>query len=280
MSSPRIMREFLVKNYDARIPGAANGGAYWLQESAGGDGHIDIDNDGEIFPEPFQFIIDLTEATSNILGRQASQMAAYRIHSITIGIRPVDDANDNDESAFFAGRWLMYPHTQHGETMLKLARSVEKASEEHEVDSDSLFLASADNYKGFRYNWTQANELPHATSENIAGVMDGQWDLATIRQVYAQQNPITKGRALASTRAPYLMSHGFVCALASGIGSGDSPPPGGNAADHTLDLKSIDVLGGLIKGEIAYSSGVEDGTWDDDYKVMVSVVWTPEVSKW
>lgn len=268
-----------MKNRDARIPNAANGGAYWLQESAGSDGHIDIDNDGEMFPVN-EFIIDLTEATSNILGRQASQMAAYRIHSITIGIRPVNDANDNDESAFFAGRWLMYPHTEHGENMLKLARSVEKASEGDNIDGDGLFLSTTDAYKGFRFNWTQADEVEHATSENIAGVMDGEWDLSTIRDVYSLNNPIHKDRSLTNTRAPYLMSHGWVCALASGIGAGDSPPPGGNSADHTLDLKSIDILGGIIKGEVRYSSGVEDGVWDDDYKLYASVIWTPEVSKW
>jgi len=273
------MREFEVVNYNDRYPNGAHTGAYWLQESAGSDGHIDADNDSVMSPK-LEFIIDLSEATSAIMGRQASMMAAYRIHSITIGIRPVDDLNDNDESAFFAGRWIMFPHTKHGEEMLKLARKVEKASETDEVDGDSLFLSTVDAYKGFRYNWRSQNEIVHATSENIAGVMDGEWDLQTIHNVYSAQNPKTKDRALAVTAAPGLMSHGFVCALASGVGAGDSPPPGGQSADHTLDLKSVDVLGGLIKGEIRYSSGDEEGVVDDDYKVMVSVVWTPEVSTW
>ena len=279
MTSPRIMREFVVTNYNDRVAGSAHAGAYWLQESAGSDGHIDADNDSVITPR-FEFVIDLSEATSSILGRQASMMAAYRVHSITVGIRPVDDNIDNDESAFFAGRWLMYPHTKHGEEMLKLARKVEKASEAGEVDGDSLFLSTTDSYKGFRYNWTNPNQIVHGTTESIQGVMAGEWDLQTIQQVYALQNPKSKDRALTSTAAPYLMSHGWVCALASGIGAGDSPPPGGMGADHTLDLKAIDVLGGLIKGEIQYSSGDEEGTIDDDYEVHVSIAWTPEVSTW
>ena len=278
MTSPRIMREFEVVNFNDRIFGA-HAGAYWLQESAGSDGHIDGDNDGVMNPK-LEFIIDLSEATSHILGRQASMMASYRIHSISIGIRPVDDAADNDESTFFAGRWLMFPHTKHGEEMLKLARKVEKASEGDNVDGDGLFLSTTDSYKGFRYNWRESDEVIHATTENIAGVMDGQWDLETIHQVYTLQNPKTKDRMLTTSSAPGLMSHSWVCALASGMGDGDSPPPGGMAADHTIDLKAIDILGGLIKGEVRYSGSDESGLVDDDYKVMCSVVWTPEVSTW
>jgi hypothetical protein len=273
------MREFQVVNYGDRVRGASNMGAYWLQESAGGDGHIDADNDS-VFSPKLEFVIDLSEATASILGHQASQMAAYRIHSITVGVRPVDDLNDNDESAFFAGRWLMYPHTKHGEEMLKLARSVERASEASEIDGDSLFLSTTNSYKSFRYNWSNPNQIVHATSEAIQGVMAGEWDLETIRQVYALREAKHKDRSLTDTSAPYLMSHGWVCALASGVGAGDSPPFGGATADHTLDLKAMDILGGFIKGEIQYSSGDEEGTIDDDYEVHVSVVWTPEVSTW
>ena len=118
------MREFEVVNFDDRVFGA-HAGAYWLQESAGGDGHIDADNDSVMSPK-LEFIIDLSEATSHIMGRQASMMAAYRIHSISVGIRPVDDTADNDESAFFAGRWLMFPHTKHGEEMLNSLEALRK----------------------------------------------------------------------------------------------------------------------------------------------------------
>tara|TARA_B110000444_G_C18744023_1_gene549374 strand:+ start:127 stop:909 length:783 start_codon:yes stop_codon:yes gene_type:complete len=252
-------------------------GAQWI-ENPPAFGDIDIDNDGVMNPAP-GFLIDLSNATSMIEGRQASMMAGYKIHSVTIGLRPVDDIGDNQESAFFAGRIGWYPTTDHAKTMLKLARSVEKATEATEIDSDSLFLSTEKDYSGLRFGWNGDNQVRFQTSESVSGYGNTQWDLQNLCDVYNQQTDPCKQNALFNGRAPAIQTAQWIASLASGIGAGDSPPYGGAVADHTLNL-GVEALGGLIYGQVEYSSGDEAGSNDDDYYVVVTVNWTPEVSKW
>jgi len=274
----RLSREFKVKKVEDRDITTADSGAVWIG-SAPTFGDIDIDNDGVISGGGYEFLIDLSEATSQILGRQASMMASYKVHSISIGIRPVDDVVDNDESAFFAGRYLFFPYTEHGEKMMKLARSVEKANEDQDIDSDSWLLSTDKDYRGMRFGWNGDNQVAYQTAESISGYGGSEWDLANLKVVYNLQTAPNQSNALFNGRAPSWMSHSWIAALASGMGTGDSPPYGGSSADDTCILNT-EILGGLIKGNITYSSSDEDGVVDDDYIVMVSVVWTPEVKKW
>ena len=100
---------------------------------------IDASNDGVYTSNAPQFTIDLSKIASKYLGYQASMMAGYRIHRISVGVRPVDDIDDNDAYAFFAGQIDMFPFTKHGAKALQLARKVEKVDESNQVDNDSLF---------------------------------------------------------------------------------------------------------------------------------------------
>lgn len=273
----RLSREFILTN--EHVPNGDFSGGVWIgNKPLFGD--IDIDNDSVMTPS-FQFLIDLSAATSGIEGRQASMFAGYKVHSISVGIRPVDDSFDNDESAFFAGRVAWYPVTEHAKKMTSLMRQVEKATEDSQIDADSFLLSTETDYRGMRYGWNGQDQVQHQTDENIDGYGDfgTQWELHSLREVYNAQTAVPQTNALFDGRAPSYCSASWVAALASGIGEGDSPPHGGNTADHHLPI-NCEVLGGLIYGNVAFSSGNETGTHDDDYDVHITVNWTPEVSKW
>lgn len=206
-------------------------------------------------------------------------MAGYKIHSVTMGIRPVDDLFDNDESTFFAGRIGWFPVTDHSKKMLKLARQVEKAAEDSQIDADSFLLSTDNDYSGMRFGWSADDQVQYQTPENISGYGGTQWDLESLRQVYNQQSTVPQSNALFNGRVPDVCTAQFIMALASGQGAGDSPPPGGNSADHHIPI-NCEALCGLLWGQFRYSGSDEDGTVDDDYVVTVTVNWTPEVSKW
>lgn len=252
-------------------PNADNQGVVWIEgEPAAGD--IDIDNDG-VFAPPFQFLIDLSHVASSVLGRQVSMTRSIVLNGLGIGVRPVDDITDNDESAFFAGRFQMYPATSHGKKALALAAKMEREIESHEVDGDSFLLSTDKDYSGLRLGWTETPN-PQILHQTNGWPNGGSY---TYGKVFAAYNAMTapcQSNALFTGRAPDPMSMQWVCALASGIGQGDSPPPGGQSADWNLSTRT--EIFPLIRGLVEYSSGDEDGTVDDDYYVHVYMDFTVE----
>jgi len=234
------------------------------------DGDIDADNDGVMTPSP-QFIVDLSAIAGSRLGYQASMMAGYKIHRITVGIRPVDDAADNDVQTAFAGDIYMYPLTDHCKTALQLARRVEKADEENQIDEDSLFLSNAVDYSGFRYGWSNVNAggVEHITANGIAG-MSGYWYLSDIFDAYDNMTEPKQDNALFGGRAPENMGLPWVCSWSTGM---DLSSLSG-CQDYQV-ATNLTVLP-LLQGRVNYSSGDEAGGIDDDYTVEVSIEFTPE----
>lgn len=246
-------------------------GLHWVNPPSSND--IDGDNDGEMDQS---FIIDLSDMASNALGKQCGMMQSYKLHKITIGVRPVDDATDNDEASNFAGRYLFHQATDHAKEALGLARKMEKANEADDLDADSLFLSNDRDYSGFRYNWSSGTDwqvVRFATSNNITG-MDSQWNLGEIEQAYnvmtapPQSNALFGGRFPASSQA--LWNCGW-----SNVPHSAGPGLEG-AMTHVGDgitTFNVDILP-LIRGQILYSHIDEPGAIDDDYFVWVDVEFT------
>jgi len=230
---------------------------------------IDADNDGVMDPNP-QFLVDLSAIAGSRLGYQASMMSGYKIHRIAVGIRPVDDTADNDEQTAFAGDIIMYPLTDHTKTALQLARRVEKADEANQVDGDSLFLSSEVDYSGFRYGWSSINAggVAHITGNGISG-MSSEWYLTEIFDAYDHMTEPKQDNALFGGRAPEQMGLPWVCSWATGYDSKVVIPKDFNVQTNLHVLP-------LLLGRVNYSSGDEDGTVDDDYRVEVSIEFTPE----
>lgn len=251
-------------------------GMFWSRNIPA-DNDIDADNDGVMVPVP-EFNIDLSKIASQILGKQASMMQAYRLHRIKVGIRPVDDDYDNDYYAAFSVAFNMYPATEHALTALNLARKVENADEAPQVDGDSLFLRDENRYTGFRYGWYDGDEdtVQHVSGNGISG-MASNWYLSEIASAYEGMTAPLKERNLFDGRFPNQMQVQHIAAWSTGPHADDKS--GVDSGFQPLDSESnyrLDVLP-LIKGSIKHSSGDEPGLVDDDYRVYVEVEFTPEV---
>lgn len=226
---------------------------------------IDGDNDGVMSPS-HGFLLDLSEIASRKLGMQAPMMATYKVRSIRIGIRHVDDLVDNNESTAFAGYIYHYPMTDHLKDSLRLARQVEKADEEGRVDRDSVFLSVEHDYTGFRYGWDSEDDVLYQTvpSEDV-GI--DSWSLGVIGAAYnGMATQPVQDNALWTGRFPRLNVNAWSCDASSGIGDGDSPP---EFTDDTLNLH-VNTLP-LIGGRVVWSSLDEVGSVDDDYTLHVTV---------
>lgn len=256
-------------------------GFYWTQ-NAPSSGDIDSDNDGEMIPSP-NFLIDLSHVGSIALGRQCSMMASYKLHSIRIGIRPVDDTIDNEEAAIFGGRFLNVLATDHAKTALQLARKTEKHLEGGQLDADSLFLSSEKDYSGFRYNWAgtaEDNVVAHATACTVPSMGD-HWRIDEIFNLYNNMTAPSEQNALFNGRAPGTMQQIWECGWSNRpfgqIVTAITTPVAGqgglmHAGDDKCDMH-LDILP-LVAGQVLYSSVNEPGAVDDDYYLWVEVDFT------
>lgn len=232
---------------------------------------IDIDNDGVISPAP-GFEVDLSSIASFVLGRQVSMMSAVKLHRLSVGIRPVDDITDNDESAFFAGHIWWTPPTDHAKKALSLARAMEKAQESTVFDGDSFLLSDENDYTGYRYSYLTSGTTQYQTVSGIGGYDHTLIDLET---AYDAMTAVPQNNALFNGRFPGECSVAWIAALASGVGASHSPPPGGNSADWTVQMNHLALP--ILRGEVSFSSGDEEGTVDDDYHLWVDVDFTVDV---
>jgi hypothetical protein len=253
-----------------------NQGFRWGYNSPSAD-DIDADNDGEMVPA-HEFVIDLSEIASGVLGYQANMMKGYRLHGYQVSIRPRDDLNDNDQAAQFAGYLSTYPATDHAFKALQMARKVEKADEASQVDADSLFLSDDIDYSGFRYGWStfQTGTVQHETGNSISG-MSSTWLLSEIFAAYddmtepQQTNALFGGRAPEHQHLPWRAGWGT-------YPSGAILNTGGgfDCGQDYFYKTALDILP-LIRGTVRYSTGDEAGAVDDDYYVQVTLEFTPEV---
>jgi len=236
---------------------------------------IDGDNDG-VFNPAYSFTLDLSHLASRALGQQCSMMGVYKLHRIRIGVRPVDDANDNEEASNFGGRFLFHHATDHTIEALKLARATEKAVESTQLDSDSFLLSIDKDYTGFRYNWSYTPDYhttAHATSSNVDN-MDDFWNLSQIGSAYNamtepdESNALFNGRWSGEGQALFNMGWSNTPFAGGSAGEGGAEHVG----DDTVSF-NVDVLP-LIHGQILYSHVNEPGTVDDDYIVVIDCEFT------
>lgn len=243
-------------------------GFYWT-ENAPAANDIDSDNDGVMVPVP-NYLVDLSKLASNALGKQASMMASYKLHSIRVGIRPADDTVDNDQAAVFGGRHFVRLMTDHMKKALQMARKTEKALEGLEIDGDSLFLSSDKDYSGFRYSWHPQGHfdvIEHVTTCPSTINANNFWDLETICTAYDAMTLPSESNALFNGRAPGIIQNIWECGWSNKPWAGMH-----HGGDDSKELH-LDVVP-LVAGNINYSSVNEPGAVDDDYYVWMEVDFT------
>lgn len=246
-------------------------GWYWTRDAPTSN-DIDADNDSVMAPIP-NYLLDLSKIASNALGRQAPMMASYKLHSIRIGIRPVDDVTDNEQATTFAGRHMYRLATDHMKTALQLARSTEKAHEETTTGTEAVFLSAHDRYSGFRYNWSNTPDDDMVEHATYSTQLNRPWNLEDISSMYDYMTAPSEENALFNGRAPGVCSAIWECGFAAApfqLGTG-----AGGATHVGDDFKEMHVeILPLIAGNVLYSSGNEPGPVDDDYIVWIEVDFT------
>lgn len=254
-------------------------GTKWIDNIPAAD-DIDIDNDGVMDPAP-GFLLDLSHIGSMVLGKQMPMMGRYKLNSLRIGIRHVDDVVDNEEEAAFAGIFEFFPSTDHLENALKLARLVEKSYESTEIDFDSYLLSTERDYSGMRFNWSGNNDVEYPTQSGLG--LSQEWSLLDVFAVYntmleeKYDNQLWMGRVGIPCRKAWTVS--------AGSGShGDDGEPGTSfeyPAHFTDDKLNVGhTIFPLVFGSVQHSSvnedtaGTVDTGVDDDYHVYVEVDFT------
>lgn len=243
-----------------------------------GDKAIDVDDDGQYSAPPPYAIIDLSSALSRMLGRQMPQFAVYRIGYIEIGLRNKDDDVDNKGAGCFGGTVFYNEPTAHKIDGLQLARAVEKASESSIVDTDSLLLSTSRSYSGMRINFSGDDQIGDRTLMGITG-LSGQWDMEEIFSVYgnmlgdpSEYSNSLWGRRTGTTAAVQWAASIMNRANDSGVSIASTYEPDIN--NWRLDLPAgahLDVLNGLLKMTVAWSSTNDFQAVDDDYEIQVTL---------
>lgn len=233
---------------------------------------IDGDNDG-FFTQRNTILFDLTQALSEKLGKQLSQMSVYEVDYIRIALVNFQSANDNESGLSVSGEIEYWTPTSHRVDAMKLARQVEAAQESTQIDDDSFLLSSQRDYKGMRFNWDADGQVKHATAEAFSGLSGNEWDLSELFGVYGemQARSFEYDNALWNTRSGAPNTQGFETSYTNYTrltGANNFDP---ESRAYEFD-KPISVLGGLLAINFTHSSvGSSLNTVDDDYLVQVTV---------
>jgi len=224
-------------------------------------------------------LVDLSDVASQLLGQQVSQSSKFKIRRIWMSLRNVDDVDDNDEGAFFAGTIRWWHNTDHRQQALSLARAVDRAEEEAVIDADSYFMSTEKDYSAVRFSWADSsnyglNQIRYPSTESVSGHPGSRWGLGSIISIYNamtepnQTNALFTGRGGDMTcKIPWEVS------LANSTATGASSSPTGRPYLIGWNSGSIsgDPLAGLLMVNISNCATNPPGILDDDYEVIVSV---------
>lgn len=244
---------------------------------------LDQDADGvlEIGSTRRQIICDLSELLGYRLGKQIPQTANFRVNYLKISLRNVNDGNDNDGPNYFAGDWEWYTPTKHRVDAVQAWRQLEKRLEEDDADDEGLFVSTEDRYKGFRFGFSSATDVTHATR----GAPDPLQEGYNIVEMLSTYNSGLHNGVPAQTNAIYdrkvgRTSHlGWSAVCENGFFQ-DVPGPVNENYDTAFiqdgewtapNGHAIEVLGGLLAINFTHSSVDNVQNVDDDFHVFIDI---------
>jgi len=137
------------------------------------DGLMLLTNSATSTGAPFGqgFTIDLSGLMSTVTGRQQSMCANYRVKSIGISMRNVDDGNDNNRAHFYQGKISWYAPNSHLINTIQAFRAIRSELAQLAISDDgspmsvfekylpsSSFTETKD-YRGFRFGYNRGNDV-------------------------------------------------------------------------------------------------------------------------
>lgn len=132
-----------------------------VQNDAMGD--IDAASGGVMSPR-LEATFDISKGISNIIGKQAPMTATYRVKGIQVRLVNSDLGIDNDRGGMFYGTCEYYSPNVHNIDCIQAHRTLERNVESTQIDMDSMFLPTHDNYQGFRFGWNRQGEVHYPTT--------------------------------------------------------------------------------------------------------------------
>lgn len=261
-------------------------GAAWTSPSPIGS-DISADADG-VYPGNMNILVDISYMLSRMLGKQMSMTETYRVTGITIGLKNIDPGlDDNDRGLFLYGYCQWYSPSKHRIDAVQACRRIEQASEEAQIDSDSLWMSTSNTYQGFRFNWDADNQVRSDTGAGaVAGwnpaTGENNWNLSDMVALYgAHIDPVTpKGRQLFESKLGGGSNMRFGVAMVNAMhldGAFTTVQLQENPTVNDFHWKAesgrhIDVMGGLINIEVQGSNTTPNGDVSpDDYDVVVGI---------
>lgn len=226
-------------------------------------------------------IVDLSAASSQLLGQQVAQSATYRLRGMTIGFSPKEEANvipgvsyNNESDSAFIGRCLWYPDTDHGRRALSLARRMEREDESDQLDGDSFLLGTDRDYTAVRFGMSDDDDVLYQTLSGsmLDAYSKQQWNLATVMQAYNAMTVPDQQNALFDGRAPGRGGFSWVASQTSGKTAAGN---GGWITPHWFQQDLLhQCLGGLIELQInASTMAGGEGSFLDDWHTEITVDW-------
>jgi len=269
-------------------------GAAWTDPSPIGS-DISPDADG-VYPAPgFYFLIDLSHMLSRSLGKQMSMTSTYRVTGIKIGVKNVNDLDDNDRGIVLGGYLWYHEPTKHKIDAIQACRKIERASEANQIDPDSLFIRTEDRYSGFRYNWSNDQQVSFPTNALDVGGYNSltgrdEWSIYNMLDLYGTslgpEEGCEKGRQLWLSKTGHVSLMRWALSFNNAMHVDPAPsvadplgtpylienPAVGDFEYVAAAGRHIDVMGGLILGQVIFSNTIPNGDLiPDDYQLVVEV---------
>lgn len=255
-------------------------------------GDIDIDNEG-VYGNRHRAVIDLSHGLGIALGKQLPMTAIYRVKGLKVGIRPVNDGQDNYQGGVMFGGNIKYVFpNKHNIDAIQAARKVERMAESVEIDGDSdIFGTNNSGYNGFRFGWRTESDVIHATREGfVAGTASeggtSSWVLYSddgslgILDNYATWKGLVpedavETRNLWTTRCGQPSKLMWNCGWVSDAEHGTGAISQADFSKQWGADNHLPVLGGLLILDVIYTSTDAPNDIllpnDDDYVVFVEV---------
>lgn len=248
---------------------------------------ITEDNDGRFTDGYFNGVVDLTHILSKLTGRQLSQMANYRVGQISIQLRNVNDAADNDNTMHIGGDIEWYaPHSKRIDALQSL-RTFMRDEIAHTNKGDEIWQTADKNYTGLRLGWDGDTQVESPSSDGTSSAFTSS--KLNLRETFDRYNyalgggvPGSEGyddsgygQALWSKRTPiYTSKMPFNCAYTNPlIQSGYSTPASFQVFEwqSQYSQQAISVMGGLLAINLKHGNTDAVDFIEDEYEMIVSI---------
>jgi len=250
----------------------------WRPDAAPAAGDIDIDNDGAM--PTTRAVFDIGAAVAQVIGKQTSQFAKYRVNYLQIELVNRDDASDNDDGAAFGGTLEFFKPNKHNVDALQALRLVDREYRKESMSSSgSIFnTGQANRYITPRMNWfiTDSIVCPQVSAMQVwSAIGIGNYPaLSPLLSIWNDNLANNAGdyqNEIYSTRTGLTQKIGWNASYINNVDGDEYAPSSTPFVWQAQPGQELEVLGGLMSMSVDHSSTDAPGAVDDDYTIRVTM---------